>query len=162
MYDIRNLSIWKNRENEYIFRCREVILEADASKRKESAISMKTEMVLMDIMEKVPAANLLQIKKQRGGKLRFPIYINDKLKETNLEALELSVRSGNCLHRAGFTTIGDLVENISGSEDLKRIRNCGTKSVDEIMERLFCYQYMELAPEKREKFIRRVIELNKD
>ena len=80
MYDIRNLNIWKNRESENIFRCREVILEADASKRKESAISMKTEMVLMDIIEKVPAANLLQIKKQRGGKLRFPIYINDKLK----------------------------------------------------------------------------------
>ena len=75
-----------------------------------------------------------EIKKKRG-KLRFPIYINEKIRTTELETLELSVRSSNCLHRAGYKTIGELVEAIESSDDLRKIRNCGARSIDEIMEK---------------------------
>ena len=60
--------------------------------------------------------------------------INEKMGVVEIEALDLLVRSGNWLHRAGFQTIGQLVEAISGPEDSRKIRNCGTKSVDEIVE----------------------------
>ena len=43
----------------------------------------------------------------------------------------------------------------------KAIRNCGTKSVQEIMERLFVYQYNILKPERRESFLRHVIDMNR-
>ena len=108
----------------------------------------------------VPTADFMEIKKQRNGKLRFPIYINEKIKATELELLELSVRSSNCLRRAGFKTVGELVEVIEGSEDLRKIRNCGSKSVDEIMEQLFCYQYCQLDTPQKIKYINKLIDLN--
>jgi DNA-directed RNA polymerase alpha subunit len=108
----------------------------------------------------VPTADFMEIKKQRNGKLKFPIYINEKIKTTELELLELSVRSSNCLRRAGFKTVGELVEVIEGSEDLRKIRNCGSKSVDEIMEQLFCYQYCQLDTPQKIKYINKLIDLN--
>ena len=108
----------------------------------------------------VPAADFMEIKKQRNGKLRFPIYINERIKTTDLETLELSVRSSNCLHRAGFKTIGELVDAIEGSDDLRKIRNCGSKSVDEIMEQLFCYQYGQLNENQKINYINKVLKLN--
>ena len=108
----------------------------------------------------VPTADFMEIKKQRNGKLRFPIYINEKIKTTELELLELSVRSSNCLRRAGFKTVGELVEVIEGSEDLRKIRNCGSKSVDEIMEQLFCYQYCQLDTPQKIKYINKLMDLN--
>ena len=111
-------------------------------------------------MELVPGADFAEIKRRRGGKLRFPMYIGEKLKSTDIEALELSTRSGNALHRSGYQTVGDLVESISGAEDLKKIRNCGAKSIDEIMEKLFCYQYEQLDTAQKIRYINRVLELN--
>ena len=109
----------------------------------------------------VPTADFMEIKKQRNGKLKFPIYINEKIKTTELELLELSVRSSNCLRRAGFKTVGELVEVIEGSEDLRKIRNCGTRSIDEIMEQLFCYQYsLFTTNEKKVRYIEKVLKLN--
>jgi DNA-directed RNA polymerase alpha subunit len=55
-----------------------------------------------------------------------------------------------------------LVEKINKREDLKKLRNCGEKTVDEIMEQLFCYQYSQLKEDKKKRYIRRIMELNKD
>lgn len=121
---------------------------------------MKREVVLKEMMELVPDARWSEIVKRKDTKLRFPMYLGRTLDETELEVLDLTQRSSNCLHRAGYQTIGGLVSQIDGSEDLMKIRNCGKKSADEIMEKLFCYQYQVLKDEKKEKFIKRVIQLN--
>ena len=97
---------------------------------------------------------------KKEGKLRFPMYVNEALMTTELEVLDLSQRSSNCLHRAGFQTIGQLVETIDGSEDLKKIRNCGTKSVNEIMEKLLWYQYKKLGDAGKKRYLKRIVELN--
>ena len=102
----------------------------------------------------------LDIHERHGGKFRFPIYLTESLAKTDLEALELSVRSNNCLKRAGITTIGDLCERVHGSEDLKSIRNCGKTSMAEIMDHLFAYQYSVLRPERKERFWKQVLEMN--
>ena len=122
----------------------------------------KCEEIFREIMWLVPEADFKAIRERRNGKLRFEIFINDKLRSTSIEALDLSPRSINCLHRAGFETIADVVEQIEGVEDLRKIRNCGTKSVNEIMEQLFCYQYMQLRPEKKLAYIAKLIKLNLD
>ena len=162
MYDIKNLNIWKENGRTNIFLCKEKVLTVDGSKREETVMPDKSKEIFMEINRLVPDIDLMSIKRRRGGKLRFPIYINDVLRHTDLEMLDLSMRSKNCLHRAGYQTIGELVEGIESSEDLKRIRNCGAKSVDEIMDKLFCYQYSLIEQSKRLKYINRVIELNKD
>lgn len=162
MYDIKNLNIWKDKGIRDIFKCREVVIEDDVSKKKEMWFGMKIEKIFEEIMTLVPGADLARIKERGGGKFRYPIYINEKLNTTDLDVLELSARSSNCLHRAGYRTIGELVSNINSREDLKKIRNCGTKSIDEIMEQLFCYQYQQMGNDRKVKYIKRVLELNNE
>lgn len=74
--------------------------------------------------------------------------------------LGTKVRSYNCLKRVGISTIGDLCDKVNGREDLKRIRNCGKTSTEEIMTHLFAYQYSVLKPEKRVEYITRVNDMN--
>ena len=160
MYDIKNLNIWKKTSNHNVLGCERKVLETDVSKRKETFMNDKCKSIFEEMMVLVPTADFMEIKKRKNGKLKFPIYFNEKLRTIELEALELSVRSSNCLHRAGFKTIGELVEMIDDGEDLKKIRNCGSKSVDEIMEQLFCYQYCQLETSQKIKYVNRVLELN--
>ena len=54
----------------------------------------------------------------------------DKPEDITLEELELSVRSYNCLKRAGISTLHEIAE--MSFDDLCRVRNLGKKSVDEI------------------------------
>lgn len=51
-----------------------------------------------------------------------------------IELLDLSVRSFNCLHRAGVNTVGEIIA--LGPEKLMRVRNLGKKSYEEIVEKL--------------------------
>ena len=70
------------------------------------------------------------------------------------------MRSYNCLKRGGFNTVDDLVGAMAEGRSLKTLRNCGTKSVEEIMERLFLWQLMEIKPERRIKYLEKVFEMN--
>lgn len=104
------------------------------------------------------ATNMDEVKKR--GKYKFPIYLNSSIDNMDIENLELSVRSNNCLRRAGFHTIGNLVNAIDSDEDLKKIKQCGKTSVSEIMNSLLCFQYEILSTERRKKYINRINELN--
>ncbi len=58
----------------------------------------------------------------------------DEVYDMTIEELDFSVRSYNCLKRAGVNTVGDL---LSKSEDgLMNIRNLGKKSLKEIKQKL--------------------------
>ncbi|MBO5591115.1 MAG: DNA-directed RNA polymerase subunit alpha [Acidaminococcaceae bacterium] len=52
----------------------------------------------------------------------------------SIEEMDLSVRSNNCLRRAGINTVGDLINR--SEDDLKKVRNLGTKSLEEIIKKL--------------------------
>ena len=98
--------------------------------------------------------------KRKGSSLRFHMYMTRDMKESSIDALELGIRSLHVLKRAGFNTIGDVVYAISDGLSIKSLRNCGAKSVREIMEHLFLYQYYQLPPEKRDDYIYEVAVLN--
>lgn len=57
----------------------------------------------------------------------------DILKMT-IEELDLSVRSYNCLKRAGINTVGELTQR--SEEDMMKVRNLGRKSLEEVIEKL--------------------------
>ena len=78
----------------------------------------------------------------------------------SMDVLDLGVRSSNCLKRAGYITVGDLVRALSDGLDLKNIHNCGSKSIREIKEKLFLYQYYSMSKERREKYLLEVVLLN--
>ena len=63
-----------------------------------------------------------------------PDNTEDKVKEMNIDELELSVRSYNCLKRAGINTVGELCNRTS--EDMMKVRNLGRKSLEEVIAKL--------------------------
>ncbi len=58
----------------------------------------------------------------------------EKVLEMTIEELELSVRSFNCLKRAGIDTVQDLTNRTE--EDMIKVRNVGKKSLDEVIQKL--------------------------
>ena len=60
--------------------------------------------------------------------------IREKVLEMTIEELELSVRSFNCLKRAGIDTVQDLTNRTE--EDMIKVRNLGKKSLEEVIQKL--------------------------
>ena len=58
----------------------------------------------------------------------------EKILEMPIEELELSVRSYNCLKRAGISTVEDLANK--SEADMMKVRNLGKKSLDEVINKL--------------------------
>jgi DNA-directed RNA polymerase subunit alpha len=52
----------------------------------------------------------------------------------SIEELELSVRSFNCLKRAGINTVEELIDKTP--EDMMKVRNLGRKSLEEVLGKL--------------------------
>ena len=65
-----------------------------------------------------------------------PEEIDDSAKvlEMTIDDLDLSVRSFNCLKRAGINTVADLAQKTE--EDMMKVRNLGRKSLDEVKKKL--------------------------
>lgn len=58
----------------------------------------------------------------------------EKVLEMNIDELELSVRSYNCLKRAGINTVEELTNKTA--EDMMKVRNLGRKSLEEVLTKL--------------------------
>jgi len=58
----------------------------------------------------------------------------EKILEMNIEDLDLSVRSYNCLKRAGINTIEELVQR--NEDEMMKVRNLGRKSLEEVVQKL--------------------------
>ena len=72
------------------------------------------------------AATEMMVEKDDKGK--------EKILEMTIEDLDLSVRSFNCLKRAGINTVEDLINK--SQEDMMKVRNLGKKSFDEVKSKL--------------------------
>lgn len=73
-----------------------------------------------------PVPDILMVEKDDKGK--------EKILEMTIEELDLSVRSFNCLKRAGINSVNDLIEK--SEEEMMKVRNLGKKSFDEVREKL--------------------------
>ena len=63
-----------------------------------------------------------------------PTESKDKITDMPIEELELSVRSYNCLKRAGIGTVKELCDKTS--DDMMKVRNLGRKSLEEVLQKL--------------------------
>ena len=68
----------------------------------------------------------------------------ERILEKSIEELELSVRSFNCLKRAGISTVEDLANKTES--DMMKVRNLGKKSLDEVVAKLHALG-LNFAPE---------------
>lgn len=79
--------------------------------------------------------NLSENTKETSGILQDkPTGAKEKVLELSIEELDLSVRSYNCLKRAGINSVDDLVSKTE--EDMMKVRNLGRKSLEEVLNKL--------------------------
>jgi len=75
---------------------------------------------------------------ERASSTEIMVEKDDKGKEKDLEKtieeLDLSVRSFNCLKRAGINTVEDLISK--SENDMMKVRNLGRKSLEEVIVKL--------------------------
>lgn len=81
--------------------------------------------LFIDLSENAKTAEVM-IEKENNEK--------EKVLEMNIDELELSVRSYNCLKRAGINTVEELTNRTS--EDMMKVRNLGRKSLEEVLAKL--------------------------
>ncbi|MCL5972592.1 MAG: DNA-directed RNA polymerase subunit alpha [Firmicutes bacterium] len=103
----------------------------DGSLMPEEAVSMGARILsdhLRLFIELTDGVEGVQIGVERDEDKR------DRLLEMPIEELDLSVRSFNCLKRAGINTVGELTSKTD--EDMMKVRNLGKKSLEEVKEKL--------------------------
>ncbi len=91
-----------------------------------------------------------------GGEVEVPYC--SRMSRIGTEEMTLSVRSSNCLMRAGATTLGKLYDLMASDQGLRSVRNLGAKSEKEIREVFFTMCYMQLMPGEQAAFWQRTID----
>lgn len=82
--------------------------------------------------------NLFVALSDKGSSTEVMVVSDDKeserILEMTIEELDLSVRSFNCLKRAGINTVRDLINR--SEEDMMKVRNLGRKSLEEVINKV--------------------------
>ncbi len=100
----------------------------DGTISAKEAVSLASKVLIehlnlfVDLSEDVYVGDIM-VEKPETGK--------ENLMEMSIDNLELSVRSFNCLKRAGINTVGDLVSKTE--DEMMKVRNLGRKSLDEVI-----------------------------
>ena len=81
--------------------------------------------LFVNLSDKASSAEVMVEKDDKG---------KEKILEMTIEDLDLSVRSFNCLKRAGINTVEDLIN--TSEEDMMKVRNLGRKSLEEVIQKL--------------------------
>lgn len=103
----------------------------DGSIRPEEAVSLGAKVltehldIFVGLTEEAQKAEVM-VEKEEDQK--------EKVLEMTIEELDLSVRSYNCLKRAGINTVQEL--STKSEEDMMKVRNLGRKSLEEIRQKM--------------------------
>ena len=81
--------------------------------------------LFVDLSDEAYTADIMVEKDDKG---------KEKVLEMTIEELDLSVRSFNCLKRAGINTVEDLISK--SEEEMMKVRNLGRKSLEEVLAKL--------------------------
>ncbi|MGN1133738.1 MAG: DNA-directed RNA polymerase subunit alpha [Oscillospiraceae bacterium] len=81
--------------------------------------------IFIDLFDDTSAVEIMVEKDDKG---------KEKVLDMTIEELDLSVRSFNCLKRAGINTVNDLIGK--SAEEMMKVRNLGKKSFEEVQEKL--------------------------
>ena len=104
----------------------------DGSLRADEAVSMSAKILMehlelfLDLAEGVSETESIMAEKSDNEK--------EKVLDLTIDELDLSVRSFNCLKRAGINTVEDLINKTE--EEMMKVRNLGRKSLEEVIAKL--------------------------
>ncbi len=104
----------------------------DGSLRADEAVSMSAKVLMehlelfLDLAEGISETESIMAVKSDNDK--------EKVLDLTIDELDLSVRSFNCLKRAGINTVEDLIYKTE--EEMMKVRNLGRKSLEEVIAKL--------------------------
>ncbi len=113
-YDMLTLELWTNGT-----------IEPDDAVSLGAKIMSEHLKLFIDLSDNAKTAEIM-VEKEEIKK--------EKVLEMTIEELDLSVRSYNCLKRAGINTVEDLTRKTE--DDMMKVRNLGRKSLDEVINKL--------------------------
>jgi DNA-directed RNA polymerase subunit alpha len=100
-------------------------IKPDEAVSQAARILNKRISIFIDLTEEVEAIDPVEQKEEEDREQKLEMAIED---------LDLSVRSYNCLKRAGINTVGELVRKTE--EEMMKVRNLGKKSFEEVERKL--------------------------
>lgn len=109
----------------------------DGSLKANEAVSMSAKVLMehlelfLDLAEGVSETESIMAEKSDDEA--------SKVLDLTIDELDLSVRSFNCLKRAGINTVEDLINK--SEEDMMKVRNLGRKSLEEVIAKLNSFGY---------------------
>lgn len=113
-YDKLTLDVWTNG-----------VINAQEAVSLASKVLTEHLNLFVNLSDKASSAEVMVEKDDKG---------KEKILEMTIEDLDLSVRSFNCLKRAGINTVEDLINK--SEEDMMKVRNLGRKSLEEVIQKL--------------------------
>jgi DNA-directed RNA polymerase subunit alpha len=113
-YDKLTLEVWTDGS-----------IKADEATSLAAKIMSEHLMLFIELTEHVNEVEIM-VEKEEDEK--------EKVLEMTIEELDLSVRSYNCLKRAGINTVDELIQRTE--EDMMKVRNLGKKSLQEVKDKL--------------------------
>ena len=114
-------------------------------------------------LEGTTIEELMRIRRKR---FFYEVRLSETQCRQEIMTLDLSPRAYNCLRRAGINTIGQLLDGFhdtgeqSSKSRLLQLRNLGKGTAEEILMKLFFYQFSVLSEERRAPYMKRVLEMN--
>ena len=123
---------------------------------------MEEHKVVEEIYQAIETHGLIPtIKRLFGAGKRIQLPFSETSCNTEIEQLDLSVRSYNCLKRAGLHTVSKVIDAMR-EDSLWKIRNLGKNSRTEIHVRIYEFGYYSLTERGKKNFVKSLLELNKD
>ena len=113
-YDKLTLEIWTNGS-----------IKPDEAASYAAKILTEHLMLFINLTDRIQGVEIM-VEKEESKK--------EKILEMNIEDLDLSVRSYNCLKRAGINTVEELVQR--DEDEMMKVRNLGRKSLEEVINKL--------------------------
>ncbi len=108
---------------------------------------------MKELFNNIAGVELRDAKGGKNGTFHFKMATSPEMRATEIDVLELSVRSYHGLKRAGYDTIGQVIEAVEDGMALKKVRNLGAISIREIMENMFLWYLSTMSQEQQEKYL---------
>lgn len=93
----------------------------------------------------------------------FPMIMKEEVLNAELDRLNLSNRALNAFMRAGYKTVGDIVDYTTCTADLLKLKGLGDVCAADTMLQLFLFQYEMLgaiSAEKQDDYLKRVVDMS--
>ena len=119
------------------------------------------EMVVNALVQSAEEFGLIQTLNTVFGKtVKVKIPFTKRVCEAPIDEIVFSPRANNSMKRASVFKIGQIIDIINNEDGLKRIRNLGTKTENEIKTRLLAFAYDKLTDNEKKLFFYNVLEGN--